>query len=310
MNWIKQNTFLAGFIAAMVVGVGVLGFLTMSAMGRYEEVQSEFEAKTAELNRLEGLKPYPEKENLAQFDEQKKEHASAIAALQKSLAENEIPVEPLSPEQFQDRLREAVTRVVTRANEKQVKPPEKFYLGFDRYQTEPPRPEAAPLLGRQLKAIELVVTQLVDAGVASINKLDRKPIKEEEDKPKKSATGKAGPGEKTDKGRDLVSAETVELEFSSEQNKFRTFLNALTSSKTQFFIPRLVQIKNEKEAAPSRVEFAGPQAIAAADPNTPPAVTDAAPGQPAETKKFVFGAEKVDVSIVLEIIDFAEVAAK
>src|SRR4029434_3242903 len=73
MNWIKQNTFLAGFIAVMVIGVGALGYLLFSASSHYEEVRTDYAAKAKELNRLETLKPYPEAGNLKQLDEQKKE---------------------------------------------------------------------------------------------------------------------------------------------------------------------------------------------------------------------------------------------
>jgi hypothetical protein len=75
MNWIKQNTFLSGFIAAMVVRRWVLGYLLFSASGHYDEVRADYDTKVKELNRLETSKPYPEEGNLKQFDEQKKEHA-------------------------------------------------------------------------------------------------------------------------------------------------------------------------------------------------------------------------------------------
>ena len=37
MNWIKQNKFLSGFIAVMVIGVGALGYLLFTAKSRYDE---------------------------------------------------------------------------------------------------------------------------------------------------------------------------------------------------------------------------------------------------------------------------------
>ena len=54
MNWIKQNKFLSGFIAVMVIGVGALGFLLFQAQSRYGEARTEYESKASELNRLEG----------------------------------------------------------------------------------------------------------------------------------------------------------------------------------------------------------------------------------------------------------------
>ena len=151
MNWIKQNKFLSGFIAVMVIGVGILGYLLFTAKGHYDEVQADYDTKVHELNRLEHLKPYPEGENLKQFDEQKKQHAAVIENLRKSLAVQQYPVPTLSPEQFQDELRKTVTRVVGAAAEKGVLLPGgreagKFYMAFDPYSAQPPRPEAASVL--------------------------------------------------------------------------------------------------------------------------------------------------------------------
>ena len=202
MNWIKQNKFLSGFIAVMVIGVGALGYLLFTAKSRYDEGRSDYETKVQELAGLEGLKPYPEAENLKQFEEQKKEHAAAIAALHKNLAAAQIPIEPLTREAFQDKLREAVTRITTKAKDSGVGLPAMFYLGMEKYQTEPPLPEAAPALGRQLKALEFVLTKMIDDGVASVSKFDRESLPEEEGKGKKDKPNdpaKPGHSEKSGK---------------------------------------------------------------------------------------------------------------
>ncbi len=302
MNWIKQNKFLTGFLAVMVVGVGALGFLLFSAMSHYEEVQTDYQTKVSELNRLESLKPYPEINNLKQFDAQKKELAAAIDALHKNLAAVQIPVEPLSSVQFQDKLRAAVTRVTTKGTESGVKFPTPFYLGFDKYQTEPPPEVAAPVLGRQLKALELVAMKMIEAGVLTVEKFDRDTLPEEEGKGKKA--GSEGPGKPGGAGarsekapKELVAHHSLKLEFTAEQSRFRSVLNEIVAAKEQFFIPRLVSVKNEKDIAPTR-------GIAAA-------VAVAAPPEGEEKKfSYVFGSEKVAVALLLEMVNFAEVAAK
>ena len=299
MNWIKQNKFLSGFIAVMAIGVGVLGYLLFTAKSHYDEGRSDYEAKAAELNRLENLKPYPEAENLKQFDAQKKEHAAAIDALHKNLAAAQIPVEPLSREQFQDKLREAVTRITTKAKESGTGLPAMFYLGMEKYQTEPPLPEAAPALGRQLKALESVVTKMIEGGIASIAKFDRDALPEEEGKGKKEKEpaarpgGPAGRSEKSGKG--LVAYRGVQMEFTAEQSRFRSFLNGIVTEKSQFFVPRLVVVKNEKDAAPPRVQ---------------PGVAGTPQDKENTDSKYTFGLEKVNVAMVLDMVDFAEVAAK
>ena len=176
MSWIQQNKFLSGFIAFMLIGVGALGYLLIREQSRYGDARSNYEIKAAELNRLEGLKPYPEDENLKRIEEQKVEHIAAIEALQKNISAAQIPVEQLTREAFQDKLREAVTRITTKAKENNTGLPTPFYLGMEKYQTEPPLPEAAPALGRQLKALEFVLTKMIDDGVASVSKFDREPL--------------------------------------------------------------------------------------------------------------------------------------
>ena len=294
MNWIKQNKFLSGFIAVMVIGVGALGYLLWTAKSVYDEGRSDYEGKVKELNRLEGLKPYPEAENLKQFDARKKEHAAVIDALHKNLATAQIPVEPLSREQFQDRLREAVTRIATKAKDSGVGMPTPFYLGMDKYQTEPPLPEAAPALGRQVKALEFVLTKMIEGGVTAITKFDRETLPEEEGKGKKDKEA-AKPGALPKSAKGLVAYRSIQLEFTSEQSRFRNFLNGMVTEKSQFFVPRLVVVKNEKDAAPPRVQAP---------------VTGAGADKDKADSKYIFGAEKVNVALVLDMVDFTEIAAK
>lgn len=303
MNWIKQNKFLSGFIAVMVIGVGALGFLLMQAQGNYATARSEYETKVSELNRLETLKPYPEAENLKQIEAQKTDYVAAIDMLQKNVAAAQIPIEPLSREQFQDKLREAVTRINAKAKESGFNLPPMFYLGMEKYQNEPPLAEAAPALGRQLKALEFVINKMIDDGISGIAKFERDTLPEEEGKAKKETASKPGaPGGKGDKDKSSkhsVVYHAVQIEFVAEQSRFRNFLNDVVAEKSQFFVPRLVVVKNEKDVAPPRIVAGGGTTTTVDDPNKP---------EPAS--KYVFGAEKVVVSLVLDIVDFAEVSAK
>jgi hypothetical protein len=116
MNWIKENRFLTGFFAVMLVAVGILGWLMQSAKARYEEATTGYEEKSSELNRLQGLNPYPNEQNLKAIEAQKSEATAAISALQAKLATKTFPMEPMTPEQFQDKLRASVTAVYLRSS--------------------------------------------------------------------------------------------------------------------------------------------------------------------------------------------------
>ena len=295
MNWIKQNKFLSGFIAVMVIGVGALGFLLFQAQSRYGEARTDYESKVGELNRLEGLKPYPETENLKKIEAQKGQFVTAIDAFHKNIAAAQIPLEPISREQFQDKLREAVTRISKKAKEGGLTLPAMFYVGMEKYQSEPPLPEAAPALGRELKALEFVITKMVDEGIVSMTKFERDLLPEEEGKGKKEKETSGKPGAKAEKStKNSVAYHGVQIEFTAEQSRFRSFINALVTENSQFYVPRLIVVKNEKDSAPPRVSA-----------EAQPADKDGS-----ENLKYIFGAERVNVSLVLDIVDFAEIAAK
>ena len=317
MNWIKANKFLSGFLAVMLIGVGVLTFLLLSAKGRYDETAAQYETQAAELNRLQTLVPFPDAKNLEAMAAQKGEHQEAIVTLQKNLTANEFPIEPLAPEQFQDRLRETVSRVTAKANEARVGWPEKgSFLGFERYQTEPPRPEAAPILGRDLKAIELVVNQLIESRVAAVTRVERTPIAEEGggDKPARNQQNSrpaAGGREDRTSAAPLIKKHTFEVGVQSTQGSLVNGLNQIVRSKTQFFIPRIVTVANTQQVGPPRVADAG-DSPPLVDPATP--ATPGAPGAPVAAsttvRKYIVGEELIDVGLRIEIVDFVEPVTK
>src|SRR5215210_7330256 len=162
MDWIRENKFLTGFFAAVAVGAAVLGFLMFSARARHAEVHDQYTQQATELHRLQTLPLYPDEASLKKLRDQHQAVTSATVALQTSLNAMEFPVQPMTPEQFQDRLRASVSAATDKAKANGAKLPDRFYMGFDTYQATLPRPEAAPLLGRELQAIEFVVNALLD----------------------------------------------------------------------------------------------------------------------------------------------------
>jgi len=314
MNWVKENKFLTGYIAVMVIGVGVLGFKVLSASGALDAANERYTAKASEYNRLRHLTPSANRKNLEAFQAQKEEAAQAISAFQTELAQKEFPIEQITPEQFQDRLKIAVTAVQTKARETNVvlEKSEKFYLGFDRYETQPPDKDAAAALGQQLKAIEWVVQQALASGITELRKLDRPELPEEKGKgagagrPAPGPKGNTGgPGNRPDRGardgrHDLVTSHPFDIIVFCRQQQAANLLNTIVSPKApQFFIPRNVRITNQNPAGPQRVVDAPPAPV---DPNnpTPP------PPAPATNVSYIVGEEKVELALRLEIVDFAE----
>jgi uncharacterized membrane protein YgcG len=312
MNWVKENKFLTGYIIVMVIGLGVLGFEVFSASGDYDEKQAAYEKQSAEYKRLRELHPFPNKKNLDEYEKQKGTAAEAITAFQVDLAKQEYTLTPLSPEKFQDDLKEAVTSVRKEAEDAGVKLPEKFFLGFSKYETTPPTPEAAAPLGRQLKAIKWIVDQYIATlGAGSvIESLDRVDLPEEKvttGGSRGETGGRGGPGGRSASGPrsqggggggggsrgggnregQLVHYYPFDLNCLCKQRNLQPLLNLITGPKApQFYVIRQVRIRNEVEKGPARV-------TPAPDANQKPA-----------GPQFVVGEESIEASLRIDIVDF------
>ena len=277
MNWIRENKFLSVFFGFVAVAAGALIFLIVQALGQYGDVDAAYKSQVTKLNNLQHQVPYPNSENLETYKAQKTTLNDEVSKVQQNLGKYQFPVEDMTPEQFQDRLRASVNAINDKAKQLGTKGvlPAKFALGFERYLTEPPNRDAAPLLGQELQAVEFIVNELLDRKIDSIVKdIDRAPLPEENNqKPPK----------------DLVLRHPIVVTFVSEQGRFRTMLNDIISSTKQFYIVSLIQVKNQKPVSPAR-------ASASAAP---------APSANQGRLTFIFGAEKVEVTMKIEIVDFA-----
>jgi hypothetical protein len=336
MNWIKENKFLSGVLAVVILGGGALGFLLYTAMGKFDEASTNFDQQASELHRLQTLPIYPSQKNVDKLSEQRDEYRKRVEDLRKSLEVMELPLEPLTPEQFQDRLKASVTAYDEKASAAHMKVPEKFFLGYEQYQSVPPRPEAAPLLWRELKAIEWVLGRVIEDGASELLSVKPDELPEEKGEGRtesRSRNGQPGPGpgqglggpgsrrERGEAGRGLrKSAFTVS--FVSDEKVFQNILNEIVSAKSQYYIVRTFELKSTNEKPPMRDEKPGFGPGASTVPPPPPGAPapDASNPAPAagapgaekpdsapklgEVTKFVVGEEKVQVALLIEIVTF------
>jgi len=335
MSWAKENKFLTGYLIVMVIGVGALGYQVYSASAAYEDATTKYKAKAGAYNNLRHLSPYPNSDNLKKLDVQKKEAEEAVRAFQADLAKREFPLEPMSPENFQETLRKTALSVKAKADAAGVllgkdggkDSKEKFYLGFQRYETAPPDQTVSAALGRDLKAIEWVVDQLIATPVIGVKEIKRPELPEER---------KGGPAPKTPvpaKGApaaaakpNLVTAHSFDIVFTCRQPQLAKALNKIISPDApQFFIPRSVKVVNSSQKPPSKNQGGGLGAVAPVLPGTtpPPATTPdptavAAQATPApaatpppaagssNTITYLVGEETIEATVRLDIVDFAD----
>lgn len=323
MSWAQENKFLTGVIAVTVLGAGALGYMAYGSMSQYEEASAKLDKAAAEKKRLETLPVYPNAANLKLAQAQKQQHLTRIQDLQRKLKTMEIEEEKITPEGFQDRLRAAVTNYNKAAAAVHMTVTPK-YLGFDQYQVAPPRAEAVSKLDRQLKAIQFVLDLLPKNGVILLKELRRDPLPEEGGKPAKRPEppkpAAKKPGTSATPDADLVSRQTFEITFTADQTAVPKILNAITQAKQQFYIPRTITVVNEKSTPPQREGAPAEPPPAPPTPTPAPTPAPTAAGEPAtaappaeatgtttaaEGIKIIVGEERVEATMLIEIVDFA-----
>lgn len=296
MSWFSENKFIAVFGGATLVLAGALGYLGMGASSDASQAEQEYEAAKSELSSLQNNNPSFTPQNVEETRARQKSFKEQITALQAELATMEIKLEPnIAPTVFQDRLSEAVRRVTTKGAEMETTFAEtKFYLGFPEYQGAPPREAAAPVLLRQLRAIEIVVNMLLEVKGVEIKKITRTELDEEKRavEPPRNQPGRPvkTPG-RPEEQKKLVQKASFQIEFATNQDHFSRVLNGIASNKEQFLIVRNVIVKNEKLTAPSKA------AVVENDPNRP-------------KREAIFGREKLMVTLEIDIVDFADPEAE
>ena len=319
MDWIRNNKFMAGFLAFMVVGVGALGYLLYTGYSRYDEVAQQYDRQVAELKRLQQLQPFPDEQGLKKFTELRRSYASAVSTLQAKLAAYEPPPEnpPLTPIQFADKLRKSVEDVTASAQNVGMALPENFYLGFEQYRGSPPEAAATPLLSEELDAINDLVALLLKQHVEHLTSISRGRLPHEAGGSAApvvpAAPGFPGrPGVKPESPVDnLVVRYPVGISFTAQPSAFRAILNEITAAK-RLYVIRAIQVKNQMDKAPLREDpnaavVGGTDPAAAAPAEPPSADQNGVPVPPLPKKgaaplRYIVGLEKLDVELRIELV--------
>lgn len=296
MNWFHENRFLGIFLISF--GTCALGavWLLFEAEGNWNDASTQFHQTTAELNRLERLAPYPSTDNLSRMRAHVEDYEVALAKLKDELRVRGRPVSPMAPNEFQSHLRVAMNGIAEKARANRVKLPDKFYLGFDTFASALPNEKVAPLLGQELAQIEWLLNTVLEARVDALISFQRARLPEE-NAAAEAAPSPGGTGRKPAATPMLLERNVVEATFLSTPAAARRVLNQISGATEQFFIIRLVHIRNEKDKGPLR-EVPADRAM------------DLPSGSP-ETKSpavaalnFIVGNERIETSATIEIVRF------
>jgi len=304
------DMFLIGLGVVMVGGLGTLGYFGYQSYSEFSDLSSQYDEQAKELRRLESLPLYPEQSNLAKLKLQRETASEDVQTLHKQLLPMTLLLEEISPAQFQDKLRAVVSGVVDKARSAGVKLPEKFYLGFSEYQNMPPKTEAASALDRQLRAVQLAVETLLENKVDSIEGIIRTPLPEEAEvkTPAPAPAAKPLGTKKTAEKPVLFTKYPFEIDFTSDQARFRRTIDALVANDKQFFVVRPLTIDNSVDRAILKVD---PNSPASGNSGGAPAAGAAGgkhAGQP--SLHYLVGTERLKVALRLEMVVFANTLPK
>jgi hypothetical protein len=301
MNWFRENRFLGTF--RIVFGVCTLGavWFLFSAKSDWDDAAIRFNQTAAELNRLERLAPYPSGESLRKMKAHADDYATALAKLKDELKTRVFPLPPMAPNEFQSHLRLAMTAVADKERANKVKLPDKFYLGFDEFASALPNEVAAPLLGQELAQVEWLLDALFEARVDALTSFRRTPLPEEHGTASPSPASRK-PGGMALAGPKLLERNVVEATFVSTPAAARKVLNQIAGANQQFFIVRLLHVRNEKDKGPPR-EVAAAGVVAAASSPAPAGSPGVKPST-ATALNFIVGNERIETSARIEIVRF------
>ena len=307
MNWFRENRFLGTFLIVFLLCLASAVWLLFSAKSDWDEASTRFNQTAAELNRLERLAPYPSAENVRKMKAYGEDYATALAKLKDELKMRGGPIAPLAPNEFQAQLRVAMTAVSEKARANKVKMPDKFFLGFDEFASALPKTEVAPLLGQELAQVEWLLNLFIDARIDSLTSFHRTPLADEHGAPAALPTPKPAaartPGAAPVTGAKVIERNVVEATFVSTPAAARKILDQIAGANQQFFIIRLLHVRNEKEKGPSREVAADANAA-----SPPPALANSPGAKPSATPgaalNFIVGNERIETSAKIEIVRF------
>jgi hypothetical protein len=294
MSWYRENRWLGNFVIAFAASALLALWFLFQAKSGFAEASAQFNDAATERSRLEHLNPFPNEENYRKTQTALDNYGASLNKLKDELrAQTVLPPAGLAPNEFQSRLSRAIVSTTEKARANRVKLPGNFHLGFDEFRTTLPTTAAAPLLGRELAQVELLLGILIDARVDAIAAVKRTA-------PPAQATAAPTPPPKKPSGPAnaapaLVERTIVDLTFTASPSAMRKVLNQIASSDRQFFIVRTLYVRNEQQKGPSR------QAASAGSGTAAETAATTAPS----AIKFIVGNEHVEATATIEMVRFA-----
>jgi hypothetical protein len=333
MSWIQENRFAAGLGGITAVAAAGLIAWAVSAGNGYTKAKEEFDTTAQEVDKMVKGPVFPNDENLSEKEKAVKDYKESVSKLEQAFDKFRAPTPAnIEPGDFNDAVKKALEAATKAITDAKGEVPADFFIGFEAYKDAPARKEATGILSYELEAISNLFASLAASGPAKVLNVTRPLLEEEE--------GKVFDG----KGKSY-RALPIEISFNGKEDVLRKFLSSLDDSGKFYYVIRSVRVVNEKLKAPTaadgqfKTEEAGAEGAAAtpaADPfggagaggfvlpgegdAAAPAPDAAAPAPAPEAAapaaggsgvilQEVLGAEKINVFLRIDIIQFLDAKA-
>jgi hypothetical protein len=175
MNFRKNSTLIIGLGSAVVL-LGIALYFLIANHSKYNESQAALTSAKNRLTSLNNRNPFPSRQNI----EETETHIDAIrtnyTAIMNVLQQGQLTSEPIEPARFAQLLEVATLRIRKIAETEGVVLPVDPGLGFKDYVAGKLPPNVPAVMDRlviQIKAIEHIVSLMINAKVASIDSLQR-----------------------------------------------------------------------------------------------------------------------------------------
>ena len=305
MNWFRANPVWGAMMLAAGIGLLIaLGLLWMTK-GRFDAEKEQYLASVSNLRQLEASNPYPSAPNVQKMKTYLQGYRTSLDKLKTELTKHVLPITPLLPNEFQMRLREAMTATAANARVHRVKLLENFNLGFPEYMAALPSTSDAPKLGRELTQVQLLLNIIIEARVDAIRMFHRVP--REVNTP--AASNAAPPrGALAGSAPTTIDRNVVDFAISASPAAARKVINEISAADEQFFIIRSLHVKNQKDKGPPREtrtsETANPIPNPATNTSATPTPSPVGSASPPAALNFIVGNEHIDVSARVEMVNF------
>jgi len=313
MNW--RNPFLTTYLAVTVVGAGIFGYMLYSSMSHYDEVDASYTDAVDKLNKLQNRHPFPNEENYRKYEAYTADYRAAYQQLLGQLDKMQKPLEAITPQTFQDRLRAYVSEVMAAGQKNGVEFEPGFYLGFDQYRDTLPSNEASAPLARELEGIRTLASRLVDLKIRKIIGIKRTLLPEEGGAAEATPpprSGRPAPRIAQRPASNVITVNPFEIAFVADQARLRQAVNSITQAD-QFLILRTLNVLNSNTEGPKRAEDPSaeqPAAAPALDQAADLTGANPAAAAPVSHMRLLVGRETLTVAARIEMLTFNLPASK